>query len=322
LFLWISIIHAISQSYPLTYSLPSKPHSTQRVALWRRLRRLGAVSLTGSVYFLPDREECVEAFQWLVREIREAQGEAFAFTIERLEGVGHAQIVELFNTARKKEYEEIEAQAVELENSVADSLSASDLLQVKEAVDRLRRAYAEVLRIDYFRCPEGVRAGERLARIERELSPEPAAPVEVMPVSKADYQGKHWVTRPRPHVDRLACAWLIRRFIDPKATIRYTLAPEPDEIAFDMNEGPFGHQGNLCTFEVMVIAFELDTPGLHKMAEIVHEIDLRDGRYSHPETTGIDALLQGWLLTDMPDPELESHGCALFEGLYATFSQQ
>jgi hypothetical protein len=305
----------------LTYSLPSKPHSTQRVALWRRLRRLGAVSPTGSVYFLPDREECVEAFQWLVQEIRQAQGEAYAFYIERFAGIGDPQIVELFNMARKKEYEEIEAQTVELETIIVDPAS-SDILQRKEAVDRLWRAYTEVRRIDYFHCPEGARVGERLARIERALSPEHAKPVEVTVVSRADYQGKQWVTRPRPHVDRLACAWLIRRFIDPEATIRYSLTPEPGEIAFDMNEGPFGHRGNLCTFEMMVLTFELNAPGLQKMAEIVHEIDLRDGRYSHPEIMGIDALLRGWLLTDMPEAELESHGCVLFEGLYATLSQQ
>jgi hypothetical protein len=138
--------------------------------------------------------------------------------------------------------------------------------------------------------------------------------------SISDYIGKKWVTRPRPHVDRLACAWLIRRFIDPHATIRYAEQAAPSEIAFDMPTGEFGHHGIFCTFEMMVQTFQLAEPGIQKLAEIVHEIDLRDGRTVHPETSGIDALLHGWLLTEATDQELERQGIALFEGLYQSIS--
>ena len=127
------------------------------------------------------------------------------------------------------------------------------------------------------------------------------------------------MTRPNPHVDRLACAWLIRRFINPRAQIRYSDAPQPDEVAFDMSRGPFGHQGNLCTFETMTRAFGLDDPGLRAIAEIVHEIDLRDGRYTRPEVAGIDAVLRGWLTRS--DAEREAHGIALFDGLHVALSQ-
>jgi hypothetical protein len=131
-----------------------------------------------------------------------------------------------------------------------------------------------------------------------------------------------WVTRPRPHVDRLACIWLIRRFINPSAVIRYATTPEPNEVAFGMRQGTFGHRGNLCTFETMVAAFGLDDQSLHTIGEIVHEIDLRDGRYAHSETAAIDAVLKGWLLMGFSDQELEVHGVALFEGLYAAFARR
>jgi hypothetical protein len=142
----------------------------------------------------------------------------------------------------------------------------------------------------------------------------------VEPVAIKDYRGKCWVTRPRPHVDRLACAWLIRRFIDPEALIRYAARPRPDEVAFDFDtaDTKFGHVGNLCTFETLRLAFNLDDPGLRAMAEIVHEIDLRDGRYVRSEIAGIDAILNGWQQTDWSDAEREAHGIAFFEGLYQT----
>jgi hypothetical protein len=128
--------------------------------------------------------------------------------------------------------------------------------------------------------------------------------------------------RPRPHVDRLSCIWLIRRFINPQAVVRYSATPEPGEVGFDMPRGEFTHRGPLCTFETMVRAFGLEDQVLQAMGEIIHEIDLRDGRYGHPETAGIDAVLKGWLLAGLADPELEAHGVALFEGLYADLSRR
>jgi hypothetical protein len=258
----------------------------------------------------------VEAFEWLLQEIRQAQGEAFAFTIERLEGMSEQQMVDLFNTARQKEYAEIEVQVAELNQAINASPHAQDASEFKDALDKLRRAYSEVARIDYFHCAAGIQVVEQLTQVEHTLTPNLSTLAPVRRAAVGDYQRKQWVTRPRPHVDRLACAWLIRRFIDPGATIRYADTPAAGEIALDMGEAEFGHVGNLCTFETMLLAFELEEPALRKLAEIVHEIDLRDGRYMHPETSGIDVLLQGWLLAELSDSQLEGQGIALFEGLY------
>jgi hypothetical protein len=292
------------------------------VALWRRLRRLGAVSPTGGVHILPEREECVEAFQWLAQEIRQAQGEALVMRVEQFDGLSDSQLIELFRQARDEEYGEIETQLVALEQTASALSGHEEQSHLQDMLDKLRRRHAEIKRVDYFNSPAGERITTRLTALQHNLVAQKLTIADVPTALLAEYGDKCWVTRPRPHVDRLACAWLIRRFINPKAVIRYGFQPEPDEIAFDMTEAHFGHQGQLCTFETMIRAFQLNEPGLQTMAEIVHEIDLRDGQYTHPEQAGVEAILKGWLIAQLSDSELESHGIALFEGLYAKFSEK
>lgn len=302
-----------------TYSLPSKASSSPRVALWRRLRRLGVVALAGGMQLLPARDECIEAFQWLAQEIRQARGEALVMRVQQFEGLNDRQLVGLFQQARQEEYAEVDSQASELERAISAKRKPQERAWMQDTLDKLRRRHADIARVDYFECPEGIHVAARLTKIEQSLSPKPSLTANIAPSAIDEYRDKRWVTRPRPHVDRLACAWLIRRFINPKAVIRYAARPEPDEIAFDfdMEGGQFGHQGNLCTFETMRLAFNLDDPGLRAMAEIVHEIDLRDGRYTRAEIAGIDLVLNGWLVAGLSDAELEAHGIALFEGLYS-----
>jgi hypothetical protein len=290
------------------------------VALWRRLRRLGAVSPTGGVYILPEQDECIEAFQWLAQEIRQAQGEVLVMRVGQFDGLTDGQVIERFRQARDEEYSEIEPQLVALEQAVSTSTDKRTDLQ--DSLDKLRRRHADIKRVDYFNSPAGERIAARLTALQQNLVSEKLFEADVALASLTSYRDRRWVTRPRPHVDRLACAWLIRHFINPDAVIRYALEPEPDEISFDMTEAHFGHQGLLCTIETMIRAFQLNTPGLGTLAEIVHEIDLRDGQYSHPEQTGVDAILKGWLVAQLSDAELEAHGIALFEGLYAMFSQK
>ncbi|WP_338438691.1 chromate resistance protein ChrB domain-containing protein [Synechococcus elongatus] len=298
-----------------SYSLPSKASSSPRVTLWRRLKRLGAIAFN-SVQVLPERDECLEAFQWLAQEVRKVRGEAVIMRVEQFDGLPNSEIVERFRAARRDDYAELEAKATALANC-SDSEAQSDF---QERLEKLYKQHAEVRRIDFFDCPEGVRVIARLNQISAARAPRDVA---IAAAALEQYQQRSWVTRPRPHVDRLACIWLIRRFIDPKAVIRYAKTVAQDEIAFDMNEGDFQHQGNLCTFEVMIRAFGLeDDVALQGLGQIVHEIDLRDGQYRQPQTAGVDALLRGWLLANFPDPALEVHGIALFEGLYATLTQE
>ena len=304
-----------------SYSLPSKAHSSPRVALWRRLRRLGAVSPKGGLHVLPAHDECVEAFQWLTQEVQQANGDALVMHVDRFEGLTNAHLIELFRQARAEDYVEIEAQAAALQQRLGVRLSPEERLRLQDTLDKLRRRQADVARVDFFDAPEGALVASRLASIAQALAASDGMAADIAPAPMVAYRDKRWVTRPRPHVDRLACVWLIRRFINPDAVVRYSLTPEPDEVAFDMRHGEFGHRGTLCTFEAMVATFGLDEPSLPTIGEIVHEIDLRDGRYTRPETAGVDAILQGWLLAGFSDTVLEAHGVALFEGLYTVLSR-
>ncbi len=279
------------------------------------------MSPKGGVYVLPAREECVEAFQWLAQEVEQAKGEALLMRVENFEGLSDAQLSSLFQKARKRDYEELDAKAAALEKSIGGKRPTrpQDLTRARDTLAKLRREHADISRIDFFDSQEQGRVAARLARIAQALSPAQPARIDVAPAAVAAYRNRRWVTRPHLHVDRLACIWLIRRFINPDAVIRYAGRPEPDEVAFDMSHGEFGHRGNLCTFETMLKAFDLGDPGLRAIAEIVHEIDLRDGRYARSEIAGLDAVLRGWQA--LPDAEREAHGIALFEGLYVALSQ-
>ena len=304
-----------------SYSLPGKSGSGPRVNLWRRLRRLGAVSPAGGAQVLPARDECVEAFQWLAREIRQAKGEAVVMRVEQFEGMSDQQLIDLFHAARAEDYVDIEKQLTALEKMLSKRTAPENRSRLRDELEKARRRHAEIRRVDYFNSPTGDELAARLSQLEQQLSPaSPATTAKIETLAIGDYRRKQWVTRPRPHVDRLACIWLIRRYIDANAAVRYAERPKAAEIAFDMDEGEFGHRGNLCTFEVMRLAFALDEAALRAMAEIVHEIDLRDGRYLRPEIAGIDAILNGWQLTGWSDAEREAHGIAFFEGLYQTLA--
>ena len=305
----------------LSYSLPAAPRSSPRVTIWRRLKRLGVLPMPGGASVLPARDACVEAFQWLAQEIRQAEGEALIMRVAQFDGLSDAQLISRFQEARGKDYAELEAQLATLEQAITAQSEPGDYPQHHDALDRLRRRYADLARVDYFDCPDGARVAARLARIAQTLAGN-LAPASVPSATLTDYRNRRWVTRPRPHVDRLACAWLIRRFIDPDATIRYADVPEPDEIAFDLPDVAFGHQGDHCSFETLLHAFGLNDPGLRALAEIVHEVDLRDGRYVRPEIAGVDAILSGWRLANQPDSVLETQGIALFEGLYTACLHQ
>jgi hypothetical protein len=301
-----------------SYSLPPKSQSSPRVTLWRRLRRLGAISPKNSVHILPAREECIEAFQWLTQEVQQMQGEAIVMYVDRFEGLDDQQLIELFRAARSSDYTEILTQAETLETEMTTS---AQIDQFPESLAKLRKRYTEIFRIDFFDTPVATDVAARLTKLEQMLDRSEQLVDSLPSCSIGDYQNTRWVTRPRPYIDRLACAWLIRRFINPNATIRYSLDPDPDEVAFDMKEGEFTHWGNLCSFETMLVKFALKEPGLKTLGEIIHELDLQDGLYLHPHTTGLETIVRGWLLMGLSDQELESKGVALFDGLYTSLAR-
>lgn len=303
-----------------SYSLPAARKSSTRVGIWRRLQRLGAVTPVNGMYLLPAIERCVEAFQWLAQEVIQADGQAVVMFVQNFDQLEPQAIIALFQAARQKEYAELDAQALTIEEALSGEPDDKLLGRTQDDLGKLQRRYREIADIDYFDSLERTQVQARLQNIRRLLLPEHSPPPEIAPVTRKDYQNRSWVTRPQPHVDRLACIWLIRRFIDKHAEIRFAKRAGPNEVAFDMDEaaGGFGHVGNLCTFETMLRAFELKEPGLATVAELVHQIDLDDQRYMHPEAVGIDTVLRGWLLEELADQELAQRGQALFDGLLRT----
>ncbi len=281
---------------------------------------MGAISPTGGIYVLPSQDSCIEALQWLVQEIKQSKGQAVVMHVQHFEGLTDQQLFDLFREARKQDYAVIKEQATNLEKTSTKKKDIAKLAGLQDDLTKLQRQFADIRQIDYFESPEGRQVEAQLAKIARTLAPPIASTPQIKLVAIEAYKDKQWVTRPKPHVDRLACAWLIRHFINPGAIIRYALQPKPAEVAFDMNEPGFSHSGNLCTFETMIRAFNFKAPGLSHLSEIVHEIDLRDERYFYPEITGVDAILKGWLKLDLSDTELEKYGISLFEGLISTLS--
>ncbi len=303
-----------------TYSLPSKGSSNPRVVAWRRLQRLGAVSLPGGVYLLPEQNDTLESFQWLAQEIKHAQGEALVIRVATFEGLSEADVIGYFHDARSPEYEELAQQLDSLIATLPEDAAQEKRLEALNSLEKLRKRNSEIAKRDFFRAPEGAAVAAKLAQLSARLTADSTPVAAVEPVSLADFIGKVWVTRPHPYVDRLASAWLIRRFIDAEAVIHYRDAPEAGEVGFDMLEARFNHVGNLCTFEVLIAAFGLVGAGLKALAEIVHDLDLQDGLYVRPEAAGLEAVMSGWRHLPLADAELEARGIALFEGLYQSFS--
>lgn len=304
-----------------SYSLSVKQASSARVSFWRRLQRMGAVTPKTGVYVLPPHDECVEAFQWLSQEVQQKGGDAVVMRVDRFEGLPDAKLVDLFQESCRTKYAELEVEAADLEKALRRAKKAPARAEGLEKLEKLRKRQAEIAQVDFFNSPEAVKVNDLLRRIQEQLREGHKAVAQVALKKLADYRDARWVTRPRPHVDRLACAWLIRRFINPAADIRYAPRLESGEVGFDMRDAEFGHQGNFCTFETMMSVFGLTEPGLQGLAEIVHEIDLRDGRYARPEIPGLELILKGWLQAGLPDKEIEQRGIALFEGLFTALSR-
>jgi hypothetical protein len=295
----------------LLYSLPMK-RTSARVNLWRKLKRFGAVQLKTSAYVLPDDAIHYERFQWLAKETRDAGGEATLIRVADIEGMGADQVVELFNEARGEEYRE-------LTNRCRKTLKLLKLdgEGLRSELVALQRRFAEINVVDYFKSPAASEAEIVLKQVERLVAPNqsrtPAPRLE-----PARFRGRTWVTRPRPGIDRAGSAWLIRKYIDRKA--RFVFADEPTEfpkaLPFDMADVEFSHHGDDCTFETFTKRFGIGNAAVQKMAEMVHDADLEDGKFQRPECIGINAVLGGWARTKISDAELLAKGIECFEGLY------
>ncbi len=262
----------------------------------------------------------MESFQWLAQEVQQTKGEALVMKVEKFEGLRDSDLIKLFHHECKQDYEEIDHELDNLEKKIARKDSEQPRV-IKENLERLRNQFFSISAADFFNSAYGNEVLSKLNKFQEKLLSKQT--ISTLPsLDLKSYKNKVWVTRPRPHVDRLGCAWLIRRFIDPNAKIRYSNDPKTDEVSFDMKGALLSHYQNLCSFETMLAAFHLQDLGLKALAEIIHEIDLKDSKYFHPETECIALILKGWLHAGFTDEALESHGIALFEGLYQSLNRE
>ena len=305
----------------LVHQIPPRP-AYLRVKVGRRLQALGAAAIKNSVYALPRGEQSMEDFQWVRREIVAGGGEATVCEALFVEGHTDADVVALFTKLRDADYAALAAQARALARSARRRRATDD---AASALLRLRKRLAEVAAIDFFGAPGREAVEGLLAGIEARLrDPAPAAPAKT--ISAAGYRGRVWVTRRGVEVDRMASAWLVRRFVDPRARFKFVAArdyrPRPKEVRFDMFQAEFTHDGDLCTFEVLLRRFGIEDPALRAIAEIVHDIDLKDAKFGRPEAAGLARLLAGIPLRNPRDAARLAQGGAVFDALYESFRRK
>jgi hypothetical protein len=316
---WLLLIHQI----------PPKP-AYFRAKVGRRLQRVGAVAIKNSVYVAPLTEQSHEDLQWVAREISSDGGEATLCKATFVEGLRDDQIEALFHAARDADYAQVAEEARGITSSLPSRLARDD--ERREALEadlaRLRKRIGEIVAIDFFASSGRVAAESAIESLERRLrrGKEAEAPDEEARPSREDYQGRTWVTRKNVHVDRIASAWLIRRFIDPDA--RFAFVPgqgyrsKEREVTFDMYEGDFTHVGDACTFETLREQFELREPGLSTIAEIVHDIDVKDGKFGRAEGPGVAALIAGIALAERDDDARIELGMRVFDALVALYRRK
>jgi hypothetical protein len=302
----------------LVHQIPPKP-AYLRAKVLRRLTQLGAIPLKNSAYLLPASDASLEDFEWLRREIVEQGGEGWILQGSLKAGLTNDGAREGFRRARAADFADLtlEARAL-LDRARAAAGDAEGLTAEWRRLDRRVKA---VMRIDFFDAPGREELGVLMDTIDRTLNPTPA-PASASPES---LRGRTWMTRTGVKVDRMASAWLIRRVIDPAATFVFTdpdaRPPSPDVVRFDMFEGEFTHDGDLCTFEVLLRAStRADDEALQAIAEIVHDLDLKDDRYQRPETAGIAAMIHGITTRHADDQKRIGEGTTLFDALCASLS--
>jgi hypothetical protein len=292
----------------LVFSLPAK-NASQRVEIWRKLQRYGVLALPSGGYLLPNSLANQEHMEWLATSIRTYKGQASVIDVHGIDDLPAQRLTQLFQEARSRDYQKLlhEAKKVVRLNSAQ---------QTAGRLNRIRRRLQELQDIDFFGNPLRAKLEDLLAQAEEADS---MFSRQNGKRKAAQYLNQRWVTRSRPGIDRVSSAWLIRRFIDPKARFLFAADPaaHPAAIPFDMYcaQG-FGHRGEDCTFETLCKEFSIRDGRVKRIAQIIHDADLDDEKFGRTEGLGLDHVLKGWAKQDVPDDELLQRGMDLIEGLY------
>jgi hypothetical protein len=292
----------------LLFSLPTN-RNTERVAVWRRLKKMGAVQIKTSTYLLPDAPTQYEQFQWLAQQIRDYGGDSTLVRAQEIEGLNKEKVTAMFNDARAKDYGV-------LRKSLQTFIARRKKLDAHEAVgqlERITRQFREVREVDFF---DSARGHDIAMLLRRATGPKRTKHLDLL--DSKQYHGKTWLTRPRPEIDRVGSAWLISKFIDPKP--KFVFAPSvdavPNAIPFDMLDAEFSHHGNCCTFETLSRRFAISDRAVTKIGEMIHDADLDDARFQRIEAVGIDRVFKGWAKQGLSDEEILRRGFECFDALY------
>jgi hypothetical protein len=316
---WILLIH----------SIPPRPNYL-RVKIGRRLQKLGAIAVKNSVYALPRSDGTREDLQWVAQEIAADGGEASLCESRFIGGLTDDAIEQQFRDARQRDY----FQLARLARRIVDGLGKAAAppsrrrARAEAMLARIRKRLQEIVAVDHFAAPGRLEVETLLQTAEERLRPpraaDPTATPDLPPLRSV--RRRTWVTRKGIHVDRIASAWLIRRFIDPEAKLKYVEAkgyvPAPGELRFDMFDAEFTHEGGRCTFEVLLARWGTEDPALRHIAEIVHDIDLRDGKFKREETPGFSALITGICLQNRDDDARVAAGTTMLDAFYRASQQR
>jgi hypothetical protein len=319
---WLLLIHQI----------PIKP-AYFRGKIWRRLQGLGAVAIKNSVYVIPRNEETLEDFQWVLREIVQGGGEASICAASFIQGLTDYQVEALLQTARDADYARIAEEARLLLDSVPIGRPATldeDKSGLKANLTRLRKKLSSVTALDFFGAPGRETAETLVGQIETRLKEaHKRSGFDKSESGKSQLEHlrrRTWVTRKGVYVDRIACAWLIQRFIDSEAQFRFVSGkgyrPRTGELRFDMFEGEFTHEGDLCSFEVLIKRFFPEDATLAHIGKVIHDLDFKDAKFKKPETPGIGGLLEGLAAAHKSDQARLDRGKAIFDDLYEYFRRK
>lgn len=310
----------------LIHQLPREP-AYLRVKIGRRLASVGAIALKGSVYVLPARDETAEDFAWIRKEILEGGGEATVVEADLVSGVSDAEVIARFRDAKDAEYaalgHAVDGVEVEPRGRRVRPFSEEEKIAARAALRRIEAKIDDIAATDFFDAPGRAAVMQAIAARRAKLDPASACEAPSPPPA---LRGRTWVTRSGMHVDRIASAWLVRRAIDPEATFKYVphkgYVPLEGELRFDMQDAEYGHEGDACTFETLVTRFGLDEPGLSAVAEIVHDIDLKDGKFARPETAGVAACIAGLCRLSEDDDDRLARGTVIFDALLRAFARR
>jgi hypothetical protein len=296
----------------LVFTLPTNKAS-ERVQIWRKLQRFGSIPFRNAGSLLPNTPENQERFEWLATAVRASKGEASILQIQAIDDLPSDSLQDQFRKARAADYAELIKDMQKLRPS-----AKGPTVQVQ----RLRRRFEEIVAIDFFTSPLRKKAEEILFQSEQPGTRPPLS--KRGGVSKAKYQKRTWITRPRPGIDRVSSAWLISRFIDakPKFIFGSNPAAYPSAIPFDMFQGiGFGHEGDHCTFETLCLAFDISDRRVLAIAHAIHDADLEDGKFGRHEGHTMNQVLRGWASLNVPDDQLLRRGMDLIEGFYNSIPQ-